>query len=297
MVHYTQKRREAAAMEEITAALVKNLLPRRRQDGHKGSFGRVYVYGGSVGYTGAPVFAGEAAVRTGSGLVFVGVPGEAYPVVAARSACAMAHPAPADYGELLERVSACGAVLIGPGLGRSPETDKTVRRLLEDCRAPVVLDADGINAISAHIDVLDRRRGRPEGGETVLTPHEGEFLRLGGDLSLGRERAAADFARRHGCILVLKGPGTLVAGPEGRLLRNPTGNCGMAKGGSGDVLGGIILSLIGQGAEPAEAAACAVWLHGRSGDLCRRELTEYAITPEDLVGRLAAAFRSLGLEE
>ena len=151
-------------MEEITAALVKNLLPRRRQDGHKGSFGRVYVYGGSVGYTGAPVFAGEAAVRTGSGLVYVGVPGEAYPVAAARCACAMAHPAPADYGELLERVSACGAVLIGPGLGRSPETDKTVRRLLEDCRAPVVLDADGINAISAHIDVLDRRRGRPEGG-------------------------------------------------------------------------------------------------------------------------------------
>lgn len=282
-------------MEEITAALVKNLLPRRRQDGHKGSFGRVYVYGGSVGYTGAPVFAGEAAVRTGSGLVYVGVPGEAYPVAAARCACAMAHPAPADYGELLERVSACGAVLIGPGLGRSPETDKTVRRLLEDCRAPVVLDADGINAISAHIDVLDRRRGRPEGGETVLTPHEGEFLRLGGDLSLGRERAAADFARRHGCVLVLKGPGTLVAGPEGRLLRNPTGNCGMAKGGSGDVLAGIVLSLLGQGADAFAAAVCAVWLHGTAGDFAARDLTEYAMTPGDLIGTLPAAFKTLGL--
>ena len=280
-------------MEEITAALVKNLLPRRRQDGHKGSFGRVYVYGGSVGYTGAPVYAGEAAVRTGSGLVYVGVPGEAYPVVAARCACAMAHPAPADYGELLERVSACGAVLIGPGLGRSPETDQTVRRLLEDCRAPVVLDADGINAISAHIDVLDRRRGRPEGGETVLTPHEGEFLRRGGDLALGRERAAADFARRHGCILVLKGPGTLVAGPEGRLLRNPTGNCGMAKGGSGDVLAGMVLSLIGQGAAPFDAAVCAVWLHGRAGDLCAGELTEYAMIPPDLIERLPAVFKEL----
>ena len=175
-------------MEEITAALVRSLLPRRRQDGHKGSFGRVYVYGGSVGYTGAPVFAGEAAVRTGSGLVFVGVPEEAYPVAAARCVCAMAHPAPADCEALLERVRGCGAVLIGPGLGRSLETDQAVRRLLEDCRAPVVLDADGINAISQHIDVLDRRQGRPEGGETVLTPHEGEFLRLGGDLSLGRER-------------------------------------------------------------------------------------------------------------
>ena len=280
-------------MEEITAALVKNLLPRRRQDGHKGSFGRVYVYGGSVGYTGAPVFAGEAAVRTGSGLVYVGVPGEAYPVAAARCACAMAHPAPADYGELLERVSACGAVLIGPGLGRSPETDKTVRRLLEDCRAPVVLDADGINAISAHIDVLDRRRGRPEGGETVLTPHEGEFLRLGGDLSLGRERAAADFARRHGCVLVLKGPGTLVAGPEGRLLRNPTGNCGMAKGGSGDVLAGMVLSLLGQGADAFEAASAAVWLHGRAGDLAAAELGEYAMTPSDLLMRISAAVKEI----
>ena len=281
-------------MERITPRLVCQMLPPRRADGHKGTFGRVYLCGGCTGYTGAPVYAGEAAVRTGSGLVFVGVPGEAYPVVAARCACAMAHPAPADYGELLERVSACGAVLIGPGLGRSPETDRTVRRLLEDCRAPVVLDADGINAISAHIDVLDRRRGRPEGGETVLTPHEGEFLRLGGDLSLGRERAAADFARRHGCVLVLKGPGTLVAGPEGRLLRNPTGNCGMAKGGSGDVLAGMVLSLIGQGAPALEAAACAVWLHGRAGDLCARDLSEYAMTPLDLTGRLPAVFKELG---
>ena len=281
-------------MERITPRLVCQMLPPRRADGHKGTFGRVYLCGGCPGYTGAPVYAGEAAVRTGSGLVFVGVPGEAYPVAAARCACAMAHPAPADYGELLERVSACGAVLIGPGLGRSPETDQTVRRLLEDCRVPVVLDADGINAISAHIDVLDRRRGRPEGGETVLTPHEGEFLRLGGDLSLGRERAAADFARRHGCVLVLKGPGTLVAGPEGRLLRNPTGNCGMAKGGSGDVLAGMVLSLIGQGAPALEAAACAVWLHGRAGDLCARDLSEYAMTPLDLIGRLPAVFKELG---
>lgn len=127
----------------------------------------------------------------------------------------------------------------------------------------------------------------------MLTPHEGEFLRLGGDLSLGRERAAADFARRHGCVLVLKGPGTLVAGPEGRLLRNPTGNCGMAKGGSGDVLAGMVLSLIGQGAPALEAAACAVWLHGRAGDLCARDLSEYAMTPLDLTGRLWLYSRSL----
>ena len=281
-------------MEEITAGLVRAMLPPRRQDGHKGSFGRVYIWGGCVGYTGAPVYAGEAAVRTGSGLVFVGVPGEVYPIVASRCACAMAHPVPADYSALLERVRACGGALVGPGLGRSPETDRTVCRLLEDYRGPVVLDADGINAVSAHIDVLDRRRCGQEGGETVLTPHEGEFLRLGGALSKGRERAAADFALRHGCVLVLKGPGTLVAGPDGRLLRNPTGNCGMAKGGSGDVLAGMVLSLIGQGAPALEAAACAVWLHGRAGDLCARDLSEYAMTPLDLTGRLPAVFKELG---
>ena len=281
-------------MEEITAALVKNLLPRRRQDGHKGSFGRVYVYGGSVGYTGAPVYAGEAAVRTGSGLVFVGVPEEVYPIAAARCRDAMVQPLPREDGALLERMAACDAALIGPGLGRAAATEARVLYLLERLHIPVVLDADGINAISQHIDVLDRRQGRPEGGETVLTPHEGEFLRLGGDLSLGRERAAADFARRHGCVLVLKGPGTLVAGPEGRLLRNPTGNCGMAKGGSGDVLAGMVLSLIGQGAPALEAAACAVWLHGRAGDLCARDLSEYAMTPLDLTGRLPAVFKELG---
>ena len=279
-------------MEQITAELVRRLLPPRLPEGHKGTFGRVYILGGAVGYTGAPVYAGEAAVRTGSGLVHVGVPEEIYPIAAARCAASMAHPVPGTYEELLEEIRRCDAALIGPGLGRAERTERTVCALARDLELPVVLDADGINAAAAHINVLSERPA-----PTVLTPHEGEFLRLGGDLSRGRERAAADFARQYGCVLVLKGPGTLVAAPDGRLFQNTTGNCGMAKGGSGDVLGGMILSLIGQGAEPAEAAACAVWLHGRSGDLCRRELTEYAITPDDLVGRLPAAFRSLGLEE
>ena len=276
-------------MEKITAKTVRRLLPPRRADGHKGDFGRVYVYGGCAGYTGAPVYAGEAAVRTGSGLVFVGVPEEVYPIVAARCACAMAHPVPERYGDLLERVRACDAALIGPGLGRGRAAEENMLGLLRDCERPLVLDADGINAAAAHIDVLDRRTGA-----AVLTPHQGEFLRLGGDLSHGRERAAEDFSRRHGCVLVLKGPGTVVAAPDGRLLVNSTGNCGMAKGGSGDVLAGMVLALIGQGAEPFEAAACAVWLHGRAGDLCREELSEYAMTPVDLIERLPAVFKNLG---
>ena len=127
----------------------------------------------------------------------------------------------------------------------------------------------------------------------VVTPHEGEFLRLGGDLSLGREEAALAAARELGCVLVLKGPGTITAALDGRARRNTTGNCGMAKGGSGDILSGMIASLIGQGADPFDAAACAVWLHGRSGDLCQRQMTAYAMTPPDMVERLPEVFREL----
>lgn len=275
-------------MERITRELVRSLLPPRDNGGHKGTFGRVYVYGGAVGYTGAPVYAGEAAVRTGSGLVHVVVPGDIYPIVAARCAAAMAQPAPEDYGDLLAGATACDAVLIGPGLGRSPRAERTVLSLLADLKKPVVLDADGINAAAAHIDGLTGRRA-----PTVLTPHEGEFLRLGGRLELGRERAAGEFARQYGCVLVLKGPGTIVAAPSGELLVNTTGNCGMAKGGSGDVLAGMVLSLLGQGASPLAAAVCAVWLHGRSGDLCAAALSQYAVTPMDLVDRLPGVWKEL----
>lgn len=275
-------------MEKITERAVRALLPRRHKDGHKGNFGRVCVYGGAVGYTGAPAFAAEAAVRCGSGLVTVLVPEGVYPIVAARCACAMAKPVPDTYPALLEELAGADSAAIGPGLGRSQGAERNVLSLLGDLNIPVVLDADGINAAAAHIDVLTARRS-----PTVVTPHEGEFARLGGDLALGRERAAAEFVRRHGCVLVLKGPGTIVAAPDGRLVENTTGNCGMAKGGSGDVLAGMILSLIGQGAEPFDAAVCAVWLHGRAGDLCARDLTEYAMTPADLIGRLPDAFAQL----
>lgn len=277
-------------MEYITARLARSQLPSRREDGHKGTFGKVYVYGGCVGYTGAPVYAGEAAAHTGSGLVFVGVPEEIYPIVAARCDAAMAHPLPPD-DALLERMRTCDAVLIGPGLGRAEKTERQILHLLQNLTIPVVLDADGINAVSAHIHVLDERRG-----VTVLTPHEGEFTRLDGGFIPGksdRARSASDFARRHHCVVVLKGPGTIVASPDGQILQNTTGGSGMAKGGSGDILAGMILSLIGQGAGALEAAACAVWLHGRAGDLAQAELTAYAMTPSDLLGRLPAAFKEL----
>ena len=275
-------------MEEITAGLCRALLPRRDPEGHKGTFGKVAVVGGAVGYTGAPVYAGEAAVRTGSGLVLVGVPGEVYPIVAARCDAAMAYPLPEDVATGRKKLTGCDAVLLGPGLGSALRARTLALRLLADLECPVVLDADGINAAAAHIDVLRARRS-----PTVVTPHAVEFARLGGDLTLGREAAARRFAAEHGCVTVMKGPGTIVAAPDGRVRRNTTGSSALSKGGTGDVLAGMVLSLIGQGAEPYDAASLAVWLHGRAGDLCEGRLTAYGVTPGDVVAAIPEAIREL----
>ena len=220
-------------VEPIGGELVRRLLPRRDPEGHKGAFGKVLCLCGSVGYTGAPVFASRGAVRSGAGLVFLGVPESIWPVAAVKSDEAMPFPLPEAEGRLSllaeetirRRAAGCDAVLLGCGLGRGRQTDALVRRLM-DLPQPLVLDADGINALSGHMDEWERRRGRV----TVLTPHEGEFLRVGGNLSQGRTAAAEDFARRSGAVVVLKGPGTVVAGPDGRCRVNTTGNCGMAKG-------------------------------------------------------------------
>ena len=158
----------------------------------------------------------------------------------------------------------------------------------------MVVDADGINALAEHMDILDARPA----GATVLTPHDGEFARLGGDLSGGdRLGAARRFAAEHRCVLVLKGHRTITAWPDGRCFVNPTGNSGMAKGGSGDVLGGMILALIGQGLDPGRAAVCAVWLHGRAGDLAAADKGEYGMLPSDLVEQLPYAIKELGAGE
>lgn len=282
---------------EITRAYVKSILPHRDPEGHKGTFGKVYCLCGAVGYTGAPVLAASAAVRSGSGLVFLGVPKDIWPIVAVKCDSAMPSPLPSQQGKLAlaaedavrARIDGCDAVLIGCGMGRSEESDALTRRLI-DMDKPLVLDADGINALSGHIDLLDARRGRP----TVLTPHEVEFARIGGDLSRGdRERAAQDFAMAHGCVLVLKGHRTVTASPEGDVLVNTTGGSGLAKGGSGDVLTGVIASLMAQRADALRAAAVGVWLHGRAGDLAEQELTAYSVTPEDVVRKLPDAIREI----
>lgn len=282
-------------MEKITAELVKNVMPHRDPAGHKGDFGKVYCLCGSVGYTGAPVFASRAAVRTGAGLVYLGVPESVWQVVAVKSDEAMPRPLPEQEGRLdmaaqplIEKeIARCDAVLLGCGVGRSPSSDELLRELTLHCPKPLILDADGINAWEAHIDMLDKRSG-----VTVLTPHEGEFRRVGGDLSKGREAAARDFSFRHGVYLVLKGHRTLVAAPDGRLMENTTGNSGMAKGGSGDVLAGMILALLGQKTDAFDACCAAVWLHGRAGDLAAADKGETGMTPTDLLEQIPYAIKN-----
>ena len=283
-------------METITAAFVRQCLPRRDPEGHKGDFGKVLCICGSVGYTGAPIFASRAAVRTGAGLVLLGVPQSVWPVAAVKSDAALPCPLPetAD-GKLSllaeepirQRAAGCDAVLLGCGLGRDWQTDTLVQDLL-NMEKPLVLDADGLNAISENAELLQKRPA-----VTVLTPHEGEFLRLGGDLSRGREAAAAAFSQKYGVYLILKGHRTLIADPEGRLAENNTGNCGMAKGGSGDVLAGMLLSLLGQGCETFDACCAAVWLHGRAGDLAAADKGERSMTPTDLLEQIPYALKNI----
>lgn len=282
-------------METITGAFVRRSLPRRDPEGHKGTFGKVLCVCGSVGYTGAPIFAGRGAVRTGSGLVFLAVPESVWPVAAVKSDEAMPFPVPEAEGRLSllaeepirRRAESCDAVLIGCGLGRGWQTDALVRKLLT-IEKPLVLDADGLNALSGREELLQKRAA-----PTILTPHEGEFLRLGGGLSAGREAAAAAFSEKYGVYLVLKGHRTVVAAPDGRLAVNGTGNSGMAKGGSGDVLAGMILSLLGQGCEAFAACCAAVWLHGRAGDLAAADKGERGMTPTDLLEQIPYAMKDL----
>ena len=250
---------------------VREMLPERPRDAHKGIFGRMMVLGGCKKYIGAPMMAAQAATRSGVGLVHVAVPEAIYSVIAVKCMEEMPMTLP-DTAEgalseaaadiVLERLAEMQAALVGPGLSREPETQAAVRRILSGSDCPMVLDADGINAVAGHIDVLDSRQA-----PTILTPHDGEFKTLTGSWP-GEDRldTALTFARDHSCVLVLKGHRTVVAGPDGRAYLNTTGNDGMARGGSGDVLGGLMTGLLAQGMPPLEAAAAAVWIHGAAGD-------------------------------
>ncbi len=286
-------------VQTVEASFVREALPPRKPDGHKGDFGKLLIVGGSRGYTGAPYLAASAAVRSGCGLVYLGVPQGIWAVEAVKCTCAMPFPLPTapdspglddlSLSAIAERQRACQVLALGPGLGRSDALTELVCTLLRETEQPVVLDADGINALEGHIDVLDSRLGRV----TILTPHDGEFARICPDFRPQGDRVgqARDFAAAHGCVLVLKGHRTVTASPLGNVLVNTTGNSGLAKGGSGDVLTGLTASLLCQGAAPVQAAAAAVWIHGRAGDLAAKALGPYAMTPKDVIARLGRAIR------
>ena len=268
--------------------LVLSLLPDRNPWGHKGNFGKLLLLCGSRGYTGAAFFAAMGALRSGAGLVFLGVPESIYGIEAVKLNEPVIFPLPDAGGrlsadavpEILTRFPQMDAVLVGPGLGQSEGTLAVVRAVLEKAECPVVVDADGINVLSAHRDLL-RGRKLP----TILTPHDGEFARLGGVIGEDRMSAAAALAEELGCVVLLKGHETCITdGTDGYL--NPTGNPGMAVGGSGDVLAGVITALLGAGLPPLEAAACGAWLHGAAGDRCAAELGQYGMLPTDMLSAL-----------
>lgn len=273
---------------ELNHEKVLSILPDRDPWGHKGSFGKILLLCGSLGYTGAAYLAAMGALRSGAGLTFLGVPESIYAIEAVKLNEPVVFPLPDRNGklsaeaipEILERLPKMDAVLIGPGLGISPDTEDIVKTVLEQAGCPVIVDADGITLLRSHKDIL---RGRK--AATILTPHDGEFARLGGVIDEDRMASAAQFAAQWNCILLLKGHRTCITDGHAH-YRNCTGNPGMAVGGSGDVLSGIIVSLLGQGLTPLEAAACGAWLHGAAGDLCAAEMGQYGMLPTDMLHAL-----------
>lgn len=284
------------AVSSISAINKNDLyIPPRESETYKWDYGRVLIIAGSEGYTGAPIMASKAALRTGSGMVFLCVPDSIYNIAAIKSdeVMVISCPSAEDGGfsikadEMLkERLERCDVCLLGCGIGRGRDTEALVSDIIRSCKKPLVLDADGLNAISGNIDIL-----KEASCPIIITPHEREFTRMGGDLSEGRLTGALKFAREYNCAVVLKGSGTITALPNGAAYINTTGNPGMAKGGSGDILAGMIASFIGQKFPPAQAAVYGVYLHGLTGDLCKKNFTEYAMTPMDMIECTSEAFK------
>lgn len=267
---------------------IADLLPERNADTHKGNYGKILLLCGSRGYTGAAALAAMGALRTGAGLVYLAVPESIYEIEAVKLTEPVIFPVEDENGmyassavsHVLSLLKGKDAVLIGPGIGQSEGTETIVRAVLDVFEGPVVVDADGINVLAAHKDLL---RGRTS--PTILTPHDGEFRRFGGCLSDDRTASAAAIAAEYGVVVLLKGHRTVITDGASSYI-NTTGNPGMATGGSGDVLAGIITSLLGQGLPPLEAAACGAWLHGAAGDICAKEVGLYGMLPSDMLNAL-----------
>ena len=292
-----------STVELVTPEECARSLKPRSVDTHKGTYGRVLIVAGAPGMGGAGALAARGALRGGAGLVTVGTPDSVSGIIASLVIEAMVRPYASD-GDgqlalsakmgLLALAESSDVIAVGPGIGTSEETQQLVREIVVESTAPVVLDADGLNAFAGNPEAL--REVRPP---CVLTPHPGELARL---LSMSTAEVQADrlvavrlLAARSGSIVILKGYRSLVCHPDGRVAINPTGNPGMATGGSGDVLTGLLAALIGQGLEPFCAARLGAFLHGEAGDIAAERVGEISLIASDIIEALPDAFSSLEL--
>lgn len=272
-------------MRILTHSEVLSMIPDRIPQSHKGDYGKILLLCGSVGYTGAAALAAMAALRTGAGLVYLGVPESIYEIEAGKLLEPVVFPVEAENGtyapaaavKIAEILGRMDAVLVGPGIGRSAGACRVLQTVLEEYCGPVVVDADGITLLSEHKDLV---RGRC--GQTILTPHAGEFERLYGNIGDDRKCAAVALASDLNSVVLLKGHRTIIT--DGQVsYENHTGNPGMAVGGSGDVLAGIITALLGLRLPTLEAAACGAWLHGAAGDICAQKIGQCGMLPSDII--------------
>lgn len=268
-------------MRMIDAKYVRSVLPRRRADASKGDCGRALLICGSERYLGAPYFAAQAAVNTGCGLCYLSVPDSILPILGVK----LNEPIFIPRAETDAKSNLYQAFLIGPGISRSEQAREMTRDFVLYCKAPTVVDADALYFLAKEPGLLEHAAG-----VRILTPHEGEFKRFLPAFSHERRvEHVVSFAKSHRVILILKGAATVVALPDGRFFLNTTGNPGMAKGGSGDVLAGVLVSLLAQGMAPEDAARAGVFLHGLAGDLAQKQFGTLGMTPTDTLDFLKRA--------
>ena len=286
----------------VSPELVTRLptIPHRAPDSHKGTFGKVLIIAGSRGMSGAACLAGLGALRGGAGLVSVASPASIQSLIAGYEPSYLTVGLPEDdrsrlslaaFAELEPLLASASAVAIGPGLGQSDDLRELVARIYANCPCPLVVDADALNAL-AGTSALDSAPAQPR----ILTPHPGEFSRLSGqstaEIQASRELTALEFARQSGTIVLLKGAGTVITDGR-RIAMNDTGNPGMATGGCGDVLTGVITALLAQGFAPFDAAHLGAWLHGRAGDLVAERLSPNGLIASDLPAAVARAWHEI----
>lgn len=294
--------RAMKSFEFIDAPAAALQIKARNRCGHKGDYGHCLIVAGSVGKTGAAALAANSAVRTGSGLVTLAVPASLNAILEVKTTEAMTYPLQdrnsgcllnESVDEILQLAHGKAALALGPGIGRSPGTASLVNQLVRSCPVPMVIDADGLNALAEDVSVFKETCSTT----IVLTPHPGEMARLSGlsvaEVEYDRIAAAENFASRHGVYVVLKGASTIIAAPDGTVAINGSGNPGMASGGMGDVLTGIIVSLLGQGYAPMDACCLGVFVHGFAGDLVAKEIGETGMCATDVQENIPRAYKSL----